>query len=169
LGISRSIRADREVCELANTFKLKLMSSSSIKTDKHDALVLARLSAAQLLPTVWMPPQHVRELRNFTDHRAQLIQERTAAKNRLHTILHRNNLCLPEGNPFKLANRAWWKKQPLSTPDQMQIQHWWFMINNLNQLIAETESAISELSISEPWQRPRPFWCNCLESVSIQA
>ena len=95
----------KSVC-VANTFKLKLISSSSIKTDKHDALALARLSAAQLLPNVWVPPQHVRELRNFTDHRSQLIQERTAAKNRLHTVLHRNNLCLPEGNPFKIANQV---------------------------------------------------------------
>ncbi|HEY5731974.1 MAG TPA: transposase [Anaerolineales bacterium] len=51
---------------VANTFKLKLIASSSRKTDKHDALVLARLSAAQLLPTIWIPPQHVRDLRNFT-------------------------------------------------------------------------------------------------------
>ncbi len=142
---------------VANTFKLKLISSSSIKTDKHDARALARLSAAQLLPTVWAPPQHVRELRNFTDHRAQLIQERTAAKNRLHTVLHRNNLCLPEGNPFKIANQSWWKKQPLSAPNQMQIQYWWFMIDQLNQLIEETESAIAELSVSERWRDAMTF------------
>jgi transposase len=140
---------------VANTFKLKMIASSSTKTDKYDALVLARLSAAQLLPTVWIPPQHVRDLRNFTQHRSQLIQERSAAKNRLHAILHRYNLDLPDGNPFKLGNKPWWKDLPISNADQMQIHHYWMTIEHLNELLAETEAAIAEQSVSENW-------CNAL-------
>ena len=56
---------------VANTFQLKLISASGRKTDKQDALVLAKLLAANLLPTVWVPPQPVRELRSLTSHRAQ--------------------------------------------------------------------------------------------------
>lgn len=48
---------------VANCFQLKLISASGRKTDKQDALVLAKLLAANLLPTVWVPPQPVRELR----------------------------------------------------------------------------------------------------------
>ena len=42
---------------VANTFQLKLISASGRKTDKHDAVVLAKLLAANLLPMVWVPPQ----------------------------------------------------------------------------------------------------------------
>jgi len=142
---------------VANTFKLKLIASSSRKTDKHDALVLARLSAAQLLPTIWIPPQHVRDLRNFTQHRSQLIQERSAAKNRLHNILHRHNLVLPKGNPFKLGNKNWWEELPTSCPDQMQIRHYWLTIDHLNELINETETVIAERSVTEPWRDALTF------------
>ena len=48
---------------VANCFQVKLISASGRKTDKQDALVLAKLLAAHLLPTVWVPPQPVRELR----------------------------------------------------------------------------------------------------------
>ena len=43
---------------VANTHKLRLIGSSASKTDKHDALVLAKLLAARLLPTIWVPPGH---------------------------------------------------------------------------------------------------------------
>jgi hypothetical protein len=39
---------------VANTFQLKLISASAAKTDKQDALVLAKLLAANLLPAVWL-------------------------------------------------------------------------------------------------------------------
>ena len=40
---------------VANAFKVKLISSARVKTDRHDALVLAQLQAAHLLPAVWVP------------------------------------------------------------------------------------------------------------------
>ena len=101
---------------VANSYKLKLISASSRKTDKHDALVLASLLAANLLPTIWVPPQEVRELRRLMQHRTQLVQKRSSAKTQLHAILHKNNLHLPEGGPFTQENELWWAKLPLSTP-----------------------------------------------------
>jgi hypothetical protein len=41
---------------VANSNKLKLISSSANKTDRHDACNLAKLHAAGLLPEVWVPP-----------------------------------------------------------------------------------------------------------------
>ncbi len=108
----------REVA-VANTFQLKLISASSRKTDKHDALVLAKLLAARLLPTVWVPPQPVRDLRALTSHRAELISERTALRNRLHRLLHAHNLNLPSGTPFSAANEPWWKALPLSPVERL--------------------------------------------------
>jgi transposase len=41
---------------VANPYKVKLISNSRAKTDRHDAVVLAKLMAANLLPVVWVPP-----------------------------------------------------------------------------------------------------------------
>ena len=46
---------------VANPMKVKQIASARIKTDKLDVLILARLLAANLIPTVWVPPMHVRE------------------------------------------------------------------------------------------------------------
>jgi transposase len=136
---------------VANSFQLKLISASGRKTDKHDALVLAKLLAARLLPTVWVPPQHVRDLRALTSHRAALISERTALRNRLHHLLHAHNLSLPSGKPFSAANEQWWKALRLSPIEGLQIRHFWLSLHHIDELIEETEACIAQHSITQPW------------------
>jgi len=142
---------------VANCHQLQLISASSRKTDKHDALVLAKLRAAHILPTVWVPPQSVRDLRALTRHRMQLVQQRSAAKNRLHALLHRHNLAMPKGDPFSASNVAWWDDLPLSTVDQLQVRHYWSTIHFLDDLIADAEAHIAHLSVAEPWDESMTF------------
>ena len=54
---------------VANPARVALIAKSRVKTDPADALALARLLAAGMLPTVWVPPVEVRELRGLTAHR----------------------------------------------------------------------------------------------------
>jgi transposase len=142
---------------VANCHQLQLISASSRKTDKHDAVVLAKLLAAYILPTVWVPPQSVRDLRALTRHRTQLLQQRSAAKNRLHALLHQHNLIAPEGDPFSAANVTWWEALPLTPVDHLQLRHDWSTIHLLNELLAETETAIAQLSVTEAWDEPMTF------------
>lgn len=136
---------------VADAHKISLISRSPRKTDQHDALVLAKLLAANLLPTVWVPPQVVRELRNLIAHRRHLVRDRTATKNRLYSVLHRHNLYLPEGDPFTEANRAWWQALTLSRSEQLRVRHELLHIQHLTQLIEEVEAEIAHLSTQEPW------------------
>lgn len=136
---------------VANSHKLKLITASACKTDKHDAMVLAKLSAANLLPTVWVPPPPVRDLRNVTHHRGQLIQKRTTAKNRLQAILHQHNILSPTGNPCLSSQEEWWQNLTLSPVEKLQIKHYWLTIHHCNELIQETEAVIAQLSLSEDW------------------
>ncbi len=142
---------------VANSFQLKLISSSGRKTDKHDALVLAKLLAAKLLPTVWVPPQHVRDLRALTSHRAELIGERTALRNRLHRLLHAHNLNLPSGQPFSAANEQWWTTLPLSPVECLQVRHFWLSLHHLDALIEDTEACIAQQSATQPWNELMTF------------
>jgi hypothetical protein len=108
---------------VANSYKIQLISPSPTKTDRHDALVLAKLQAAHLLPAVWVPPVPVRALRTLVAHRQQLTRDRTAAKNRLHSILHRHNIVWPAGDPFSETNQAGWQALGLSGADCLTIRH----------------------------------------------
>jgi len=60
--------------------KVKLIAAARVKTDKVDVLSLAHLLRADLLPEVWVPPQHVRDLRALLAHRRRLVSLQTTAK-----------------------------------------------------------------------------------------
>jgi transposase len=102
---------------------VKVIANSSVKTDKRDTLALARLQAAGLLSSIWVPTHAVRELRALMTHRRRLVKQRVAARNRLHAVLHSHNLKPPEGDPFQLAHRAWWDNLPLSPTIRLRVRH----------------------------------------------
>jgi transposase len=67
---------------VANPMQIALIAKTLV-TDPRDALTLARLLAAGILPTVSVRPAEVRELRALGGHRSRLIKQRTQARNRL--------------------------------------------------------------------------------------
>jgi transposase len=137
--------------KVANTLKIRLIADSRSKTDKHDALVLAKLLAARMLPEVWIPPHHVRELRSLVAHRHRLVKARRAAKSRLHSILLRHNIPAPRGGLTTEANQTWWQELEVPASDRLRIRHELHHCEHLATLIAETESTIADLSVSAPW------------------
>jgi transposase len=78
--------------------KVKLIADARVKTDRVDVLTLAKLLRADMLPEVWVPPTHVRDLRALLSHRRRLVVLQTTAKNRLQSVLHRLNLTPPKGD-----------------------------------------------------------------------
>jgi transposase len=57
------------------------------KTDKLDAMWLARLTEMGLLRASFVPPKAIRDLRDYTRARTRLIQERTRCFQRLEKLL----------------------------------------------------------------------------------
>ena len=67
------------------------------KTDRDDALRLAKLSAMNQLPTVYVPRSDVRGQRSLIAYRSKLVGRRTAIKNNIRAILDRQGLRHPSG------------------------------------------------------------------------
>ncbi|EQD34083.1 transposase IS116/IS110/IS902 family protein, partial [mine drainage metagenome] len=57
------------------------------KTDKLDAIWLARLNERGMLRPSFVPPAEIRELRDYTRLRADLVHERTRHKQRTEKLL----------------------------------------------------------------------------------
>jgi transposase len=110
----------------------------------------ARLSAG-LIPAVWIPPQDVRELRALVAHHTRLIRQRTQAKNRLRSTLHRYNIVPPAGGLFAAAQRSWWEALALSAVEKLRIRQDLSVLASLEPLIAEVEVELTRLSGTEPW------------------
>lgn len=142
---------------VAHPYHVKLIAAAAVKTDKRDTLTLAKLLAVDMIPEVWVPPHHVRELRSLVAHRRRLVSQRSAAKNRLHSLLHRHSILPPEGRAFSQANREWWANLPLSPTEKLRLRHDLSIVDSLSTLIDEAEEELARLSVSDPWADVTPF------------
>jgi transposase len=142
---------------VAHPLEVKQIANARVKTDKHDVNCLARLLVADLVPEVWVPPVEVRELRTLIAHRRRLVKMRTMTHNRLHSVVHRNNLLPPEGGFFADKNRSWWESLSLSPVEKLQTSQNLAMLDRLESLIAEVDQELARLSTSSPWSEQAPY------------
>jgi len=85
---------------LEGQFEVKLANSEHIrnipgrKTDKKDGEWIAKLLQHDLVPTSFIPPKEIRELRDLTRSRTKLVQGRSAVANRIQKVLEDANIKL---------------------------------------------------------------------------
>lgn len=84
--------------QLVHARKAKLMMGNTNKTDRLDVRGLNRLQRTGTLPTVWIPPMELRDLRELLRTRMDLVVQRTQLKNRIHAALARYCLKLEEAS-----------------------------------------------------------------------
>jgi transposase len=137
--------------------QVKLIAAAFVKTDKKDTMTLAKLLAVGMIPAVWVPPQHVRELRALINHRQRLIAQQTRLKNRLQSCLHRHHLVPPGGKLFGAVNRAWWLGLNLSTSEKLRLRQDLILLDQLEPLISEVETQLNHLSLADPWVEQTPY------------
>lgn len=106
---------------VANPIKVRQIACARVKTDIRDTLILARLLAAHLVPTVWVPPQYVRQMRQLLSQRRQLVETHTQIVNRMHSVAHRHHLKHEPGKRFNEKTTGWQKDKALSSLEQFQL------------------------------------------------
>jgi transposase len=142
---------------VANPIQVALIAKSRVKTDPRDALTLARLLAAGMLPSVWVPPLEVRELRALSGHRRRLIKQRTQARNRLRAVLFTHNLFPPPGEAFGPGNRGWWEGLDLPASETLRVRHDLSLLDSLEPLVKQVEAELVRQSSREPWAEQAAF------------
>ena len=104
---------------LVHPRKAKLMMGLTNKTDKLDAQGLNRLQRNGTLPTVWIPPGPLRDLRELTRTRLVLVAQRTRLKNRLSATLAKYGAPASEASdPYGKRGRAELEKHLERLPEQ---------------------------------------------------
>ena len=107
---------------IANPLQVRAIAHAKIKTDKIDAAVLAKLHASGFLPEVWMPDEATETLRRLVAQRAQVVQQMTRMKNRIHSVLHANLIPPFPGELFSAAGRNWLEAQPVAADEKLAIR-----------------------------------------------
>ena len=78
---------------VANPLEMKRLGSGK-HTDKVDSARLAKMLALGTLPTVWVPPQPVREVRRLLGARERLMSMRTATINQAKAVVRRHGIAV---------------------------------------------------------------------------
>jgi transposase len=136
---------------VANPIQVKQIAKARVKTDVRDTFILARLLAANLVPNVWVPPQHVRELRQLLSQRRQLVETHTQIVNRMHSVAHRHHLRHPAGKRFNEKNTVWQKDQRLSQIEQFQLELEMENRAYIEKQISKISKEVQKMSHQKPW------------------
>lgn len=85
---------------LEEYFKILLVNARHIKnvpgqkTDKKDSIWISKLLLSGLLKGSFVPPKHIRNLRDLTRYKRKVIEQISSEKNRIHKLLEDANIKL---------------------------------------------------------------------------
>lgn len=142
---------------VANPLKVGQIAGAKVKTDRLDVERLLTLLIADIVPEVWVPPHHVRDLRSLISHRWRIQKQITMTKNRLQSFIHRFNLLPPEGKLFSEDNRSWWEEQEFSTMVRLQIEQDLLLLEHLTAHKGAIHQELACLSNRDPWAKDMVF------------
>jgi transposase len=142
---------------VANPAKVKQIANARVKTDVRDTFILARLLAANLVPDVWVPPVHVRELRQLLSQRRQLVETHTQIVNRMHSVAHRHHLQHERGKRFNEKNTVWQKDKQLSKVEQFQLQLEMENRAYIEKQISRIGKEVAKMSHQKPWAQSMTY------------
>ena len=90
--------------KLAHPMKTRLIAEARIKTDTSDSEALAHLLRTNLLPTSYVPPKPIMELRELVRLRTYLVRERARFKHKIRAELLKRGIKVLR-NPFTKRSR----------------------------------------------------------------
>jgi len=136
---------------VANPIRVKQIAQARVKTDIRDTLILARLLAANLVPDVWVPPPHVRQLRQLLSQRRQFVETHTQIVNRMHSVAHRHHLQHEAGKRFNEKTTLWQKDKTLSSLEQFQLQLEMENLTYIEKQIERISKEVRKMCHQKPW------------------
>jgi transposase len=142
---------------VANPIKVKQIATARVKTDIRDTLILARLLAANLVPLVWVPPLHVRQMRQLLSQRRQLVETHTQILNRMHSVAHRHHLKHERGKRFNEKTTGWQKDKTLSALEQFQLSLEMGNKVYIEKQIERISQEVRKLSHQKPWREDMTY------------
>lgn len=133
---------------VAHAGAVRQIAEARVKTDKKDVERLIRLLIADIVPEVWVPPAHVRELRGMISYRNRLVKTSTMIRNRLQSLIHRHNLTLPKN---ALTDPAWWEAQKMSALEKIQVRQELALLEEIAKHKAEVDTELGRQCLGEEW------------------
>ena len=135
---------------LAHPLKTRAIAEARIKTDKIDATMLAHLLRADLLPTAYIPPREIRDIREILRYRASLVTLCTSLKNKVHAIVSKNGIGIEYSNIFGKKALRYLKHLKLRPCYRVGLDGYLRLAELFTILIAEVTENIKEIVKDNP-------------------
>ena len=130
----------------------KAIAAARLKSDKVDAVMLARLLKADLLPMVWIPAERERHIRELLAHRGRVVRTRTAVINELHALYSKRNLEVPRYRWHRQAPEPW-QPEALGGYGPQIVHENVALLKALHEQIRGLDDALKALAQEDPEAR----------------
>ena len=129
---------------VVNPSQFKVISTSTKKTDKHDAKILAEFLEKDMLPEVRMKDDLQAKISSLTQTREKLVQLRTVLKNKVNNLLAANFIVLKReelSTETGLRKALSFHFDPITDTELFVVVE---QIRSLNQSIEKLDKAIED-------------------------
>ena len=121
-GLYRQLRPLGQACEVVAPSLIPRQPGERVKTDRRDALKLARLHRAGDLTAVWVPDAEQEAMRDLTRAREDAKRDETQARQRLRGFLLRHGRVYREGKSgWTQRHFRWLEQQKFESPAQQVV------------------------------------------------
>lgn len=123
-----------------------------IKTDRRDAVKLARLHRARELSPIHVPTSDDEAVRDLVRAREDVRRDLTAARNRLAKFLLRHGRIYREGKNWTVRHRGWLNSQTFEHPaERLTFDHYLAAVDHQDACRADLEKAIADIASQPPF------------------
>lgn len=142
-AIERLLRPFVSRVVIANPRMVRAIAYARVKTDKIDAITLARLQASGFLPEVWAADEDTVRRRRQAAERMGLLDETVRLKSRIHAVLHANLIPKYKGALFGPAGRRWLAAASLPEHERLILDR---LVNELQHTTEQLAALDRELA-----------------------
>ncbi len=133
---------------LGHPKKMKMITQSSSKTDKHDAKAIAELAHMGYLPQAYVSTPTEQSLRNLIRYRGLLIKKRRATKQHIHALIDRNLWPTQKPQSFKnifcKRGRLWLEELELAKNERLILDQALKELDYFNHVIDLVEQTLNK-------------------------
>jgi len=151
-GLYRHLRTRGLECDVVAPGLVPSAPGERIKTDRRDSRKLARLHAAGLLQSIYVPSPELEALRDLVRAREDARLDRMRARHRVSKFMLRHGRPLP-GKSWGTTRRRWLSAQRFAFAAQQQaLGDYLHALDLVDARIEVLERSLDEAAVSGPWR-----------------
>ncbi|MFA5633036.1 MAG: IS110 family transposase [Porticoccaceae bacterium] len=145
-GLHRQLTALGHECEVVAPSLIPRKAGERMKTDRRDALMLARLHRSGELTGVWVPDEEQEAVRDLSRAREDMKSLELKARQRLGAFLLRHSKVYPGKSRWTQAHWRWLEEVKFVQPvQQLVLQEYIDSVKSAQRRVAELEEQMRQV------------------------